>query len=207
MSIVIIFNAPPQSGKDTVVDLIKMIDFQSNMFKSLEHLSFKEPLIELVLRFFDIDRDFWDEHYTSEGKEIKRDWLNGMSQREALIWMSEDCVKPKCGKEFFGEAVAKSIEEDGNTVYLFSDGGFNEELQPIIRKVGAENVFIVRIGRDGYTFEGDSRNYIDVPEIPDENYLYIMNLGDMDDLLDEVYEFIDYLSLRGVFNSKYVVTN
>ena len=34
-----------------------------------------------------------------------------------------------------------------------------------------------------------------------------MNLGDMDDLLDEVYEFIDYLSLRGVFNSKYVVTN
>lgn len=207
MSIVIIFNAPPQSGKDTVVEIIERENRQHGLYKSLHHLSFKEALIDKVLAFFDIDRDTWDEHYTSQGKELPRDWLGGMSQREALIWMSEEVVKPKFGKEFFGKEVAKNINPEGDHIYLFSDGGFNEEVMPIIDLVGAENVFIVYVHRDGHTFENDSRNYINVECIPDFNFQHVFNTGSLEDLREEVVDFLDFLLETGAMPTSYLNTH
>ena len=51
-----------------------------------------------------------------------------------------------------------SLPQEG--VIAVSDGGFPEEIQPVIDHVGAENITIVRIHREGCDFSNDSRNYL-----------------------------------------------
>jgi hypothetical protein len=90
-------------------------------------------------------------------KEKKEFALEGMSRREAMIHVSEDIIKPKKGLDYFGRSVAEEIEEDNN--YALADGGFVEELEPIIEKVGAENIVIVQLTREGHDYSSDSRKY------------------------------------------------
>lgn len=82
------------------------------------------------------------------------------SPREAMIFVSELIQKPNFGDDVFGIAAAESMEEGFNYV---SDSGFKEEAQVQIDTFGAENVLLVKIEREGATFEGDSRSYIDLP--------------------------------------------
>jgi hypothetical protein len=71
--------------------------------------------------------------------------------------VSEDIIKPKKGLDYFGRSVAEEIFEDKN--YALADGGFVEELEPIIEKVGAENIVIVQLTREGCDYSSDSRKY------------------------------------------------
>ena len=47
---------------------------------------------------------------------------------------------------------------EGNN-YALADGGFVEELEPIVQKVGKENVVIVQLTREGHDYSTDSRKY------------------------------------------------
>jgi hypothetical protein len=80
-----------------------------------------------------------------------------MSRREAMIHVSENIIKPKKGLDYFGQSVAEEIEEGKN--YALADGGFVEELEPIVQKVGKENVVIVQLTREGHDYSTDSRKY------------------------------------------------
>lgn len=166
MQKVIIFNAPPRAGKDIAVRHCL------SKFSNSSHHSFKTPLLQETWSAFGLEPahiEYWKEMYDLphiDGgwmKDRKMLYLNGQafSMREALIHTSEVLVKPVKGADYFGFCVAEGLQEGLN---LFSDGGFKEELQPIIEKVGVENVVVIRIHREGHTFEGDSRSYLtDVP--------------------------------------------
>lgn len=110
-----------------------------------------------------------------------------LSIREALIYVSEIIVKTRWGKGFFGKARASSLK-DG---YIYVDGscGFSEELPPLIGRVGQENILLLRIHRDGYTFEGDSRELI--PDGVIDNTVDIYNNGTLEEYLDKVKEEVD----------------
>jgi N-glycosylase/DNA lyase len=40
-----------------------------------------------------------------------------------------------------------------------ADGGFVEELEPLIEKVGSDNIVIVQLTREGHDYSTDSRRY------------------------------------------------
>ena len=57
---------------------------------------------------------------------------------------------------------------------ISADGGFNEELDVFDQQFNIGELIVVRLHRDGYTFENDTRNYlygyhsIDIDIIPDD---------------------------------------
>lgn len=146
----ILFNGPPSSGKDTVCNFL-MSNFNCN------HTSFKKKLIEIALCVSNLSKKEWDSIYTRDLKEIPDKRLAGMSPRQFLIDISENFIKPKFGKNYFGIMAAKNLEHGIN---VFSDSGFLEEIEPIIEEIGKPNILVIRIQREGFDFSGDSRSYL-----------------------------------------------
>lgn len=102
--------------------------------------------------------------------------------REAMIYISEVIMKPRFGDDYFGRVRANNIPD--NEVSIDDSCGFIEELPPLIEKVGSENILLMRIHREGYTFEGDSRSYI--PEGVVDNTIDICNNTSLENFLEEV---------------------
>ena len=148
---IVIFNGPPASGKDEAASLYKEKYGFGN-------LSFKYQLFKETIKHFDVDKRWFMEGYNDRDQKEKKEFaLQGMSRREAMIHVSEDIIKPKKGLDYFGKSVAEEIIGSNN--YALADGGFVEELEPIIKKVGAENIVIVQLTREGCDYSSDSRKY------------------------------------------------
>ena len=148
---IVIFNGTPASGKDAGTEY-----FAKNF--GYEHLSFKYQLFKETFKLFDVSKDwFMDGYHDRKVKEAPSAQLGGLSRREAMIYTSEKHIKPKYGKSFFGDKVSEEIDVNKN--YAISDGGFMEELYPIINKVGYDNMVLVQLVRDGCSYSSDSRRY------------------------------------------------
>jgi hypothetical protein len=148
----IIFNGPPGSGKDEACHFLK-VNY------GYRHLQFKDQLFIDTAEYFNVSLDWFLSDYDNRStKEMPVKELNGFSRRAALIHVSEDIVKKKYGKDYYGLKTAEKI--DSVSDYCFSDGGFIEEVLPVINTVGQDNICIVQLYRNGCYFSSDSRNYI-----------------------------------------------
>lgn len=172
MKKVIILNGPPNCGKDSIADYL----VSPNIHKK----SFKERLTTLTQMIHNVSSEWWEENYTRELKEKPSERLMGLSPREALIKVSETVIKPNYGKDYFGKAAAESLEEGIN---VFSDGGFKEEIIPLMDKVGSDNITIIRIARPNCSFDGDSRNYLEIPSI---NTVDVNNDGSLEEFKEKI---------------------
>jgi hypothetical protein len=147
---IVIFNGPPGSGKDEAAGWFKRRGFA--------HLSFKHYLFRETIAEFGVDTIWFMDGYNNRDiKETPETELRGMSRREAMIHTSEDVIKPKYGKSYFGQKVASQVDIDEE--YVISDGGFIEELEPLIEKIGVENIILVQLVREGCSYSTDSRRY------------------------------------------------
>ena len=171
---VYLFNGAPNSGKDASAGIAKKIMGSGVIF------SFKDKLYELTAKHFGVDLGLFKAMATDRDlKEVKTNVIAhkpntlfqkvmyfilslftviGISPREALIYVSEEIVKPKFGKTFFGDSLRDKILESKALEFFIPDSGFLEELKPLI-EAGLE-VYLVRIHRDGCTFDGDSRTLL-----------------------------------------------
>ena len=156
MKKVIILNAPPGAGKDTIGNRIAMI---APWFCRMR--SFKKPMFEIARAMLgdNIFKMFMDAYNDREQKEKPQAFLNGKSPRQFMIWISEDVIKPQFGNQYFGVRMVEQIRETDDPV-IVTDGGFPEEIKPLI-SAGFE-VNLCRLHRTGYTFEGDSRDYLNM---------------------------------------------
>jgi hypothetical protein len=150
---IIIFNGPPGSGKD-----------EASAFLSINHgfksISFKEQLFKETVKYFDVSLEWFMENYNDRIiKETKVPELDNLSRREALIYVSEEVIKPKYGNRHFGSCAADQIDQVSS--YCFSDGGFVDEIYPLIDTVGANAMCIVQLYRHECSYIGDSRGYVD----------------------------------------------
>ena len=149
---IFLFNGPPRSGKDAAADYFKD--------KGWKHLSFKYQLYKETCNYFGCNYDWFMDRYDDRTvKEVPHMDLGHMSCREAMIYVSEKVVKPKRGLDYFGQQVANEI--DLNKDYAISDGGFVDELIPVINKVGSNNFVLVQLTREGEDYSTDSRRYFD----------------------------------------------
>lgn len=150
---IILLNGPPRSGKDTAAAAI--VEAMQAFHYKMSH-----PLKVAVPAFFGLE----DQKFALERqKDEKLQELFGVSFRQAQINLSEDWAKPTFGKDVFGHIAVRHLRNHSGPgrVCVVSDSGFVEEIVPIVDAFGHRNVLIIQLRRDGCTFEGDSRSYVD----------------------------------------------
>lgn len=153
MAKVIILNGPAGCGKDTLARALVEMGFAKGV------ASFKNPMFNIAMAALGQDayREFLDGYDDRVRKEKPEGFLNGLSRRQFMIAISEQFIKPVFGDDYFGKYLAGNLP-DGDEVFVVSDGGFAGEVAPIV--AAGHDVRIVRLHRDGHTFEGDSRGYL-----------------------------------------------
>jgi hypothetical protein len=153
---VVLINGPPLCGKDVAAEESRQVLYQWGYEPEVRQ--FKSVLFRLVRECYHITPiRFWEIYNNRDLKEEPLPDFNGLSVRQAMIFVSEEVIKPKFGKDFFGIAAASSLEE--GEVNIFSDSGFIEETLPVIEKVGKENTLLIRVYGRG-DFSNDSRDYL-----------------------------------------------
>lgn len=153
MAKVIILNGPAGCGKDTLARALVEMGFAKGV------ASFKNPMFNIAMAALGQDayREFLDGYDDRARKEKPEGFLNGLSRRQFMIAISEQFIKPVFGDDYFGKYLAGNLP-DGDEVFIVSDGGFASEVAPIV--TAGHDVRIVRLHREGYTFDGDSRGYL-----------------------------------------------
>jgi hypothetical protein len=161
MKQVVILNAPPMSGKDTIADL---------MVKHLKATKreFKESLYEAFAEHYRMPLNLVKGICTNrETKDTLLSYFSeqhGITPRQGLIYVSEEVYKPNFGMDYFGQQAANKLISGVN---VFSDGGgWWSELAPIVYK--SDRVLVCRLYRNGYDFSTDSRDYYDEDTMPDD---------------------------------------
>ena len=201
MKTIIVFNAPPNSGKDVSCEyLVKNYGAYHTYFKKrLYEVAAMVANVPLAyMRLVASDRKFKevpDYNFGINGNDV--------SPRQWLIHVSENIVKPLLGKEYFGDCLSNEIRSVKNDLVVVSDGGFQEELlalqyspdYPFDRTI--PRIHVVQLTRQGCSFNNDSRRYFDA-EYLSVNHItcsVIANEGTLDDLymqLDDVMKSCGY---------------
>lgn len=180
---VVVLNAPSRVGKDVGASYLTECINSNREPLIAHHREFKYTLFKITAdmlgisvedflvgynmtvedycdTFLPIYKDYFLQMGVTWWKDIPLYSVNNkvMSKRQALIHTSENIIKPNFGEDAFGKMFVNNLPEEG--VVFVSDGGFKEEILPIIDHIGKENLLIIRINREGYDFSNDSRNYL-----------------------------------------------
>lgn len=152
---ILILNGPPSCGKDTLADaLVEAFGWQKVEFKAalrVDTASVFDVTIESLRKL--------EKNKETPTPLLRHPETNEpMSLRQALIYTSEQVIKPKFGKEHYGLRMLDSLRLSDKDIFVCSDGGFPHEVLPLCD--AGVRVRIMRIDRPGYTFANDSRNYI-----------------------------------------------
>lgn len=151
----VLVNGPPSSGKDTVGELLKEFYpgtvYLTKMAKALKERT--HALYGMGTLAHDTFESMKDEPASS---------FMGITPRQAYINVSEMLMKPVHGSGIWGKLLVEDIERnaEGADLVVVTDSGFASEAAPVMREMGVENITLLRIRRDGTSFEGDSRSYI-----------------------------------------------
>lgn len=173
---VVVFNAPPNTGKDFICDYL-----MNNFF--CNKVEFKGKLRELVKTIYSLSNEQVEWLGLRENKELAQEILGGLSYREAMIDVSENVIKPRYGKDYFAKSLLSELVDF--TINVISDGGFVEEVEYL-----ADNgcdVYVVRIHCNKCDFNNDSRTYL--PESAKWKVVDIVNNKD-DQFIEDIVTYL-----------------
>ena len=226
---VVIFNSPANSGKDIATDMLVNY-FQSGVKLAFKDELYKdtanyfdievEDLVEYhadrslkekpSLLFPKYKRESLKQYFFSLlyviGVLTNSHYLMSLgyySSREALIHVSEDLIKPKYGKDYYGKKLVEKIEDSSERFYFVSDSGYFEEASNVADK--GYNVYIAQLMRYGATFEGDSRSLLnkdDFKEYSNIKFCQIENNSSLDDLYNSIVD-LSYDVVLGEVKERY----
>lgn len=186
---VILLNGPPRCGKDTAGEILAR--------HGAYVTKFAKRLKEMVHRAFGVVEDTRcpAPHYAFETeKDEPQEEFYGATPRNAYIHFSEGCLKPLLGERIFGELVAEELGElelcTARPVNLVAvtDSGFKAEAEVLIEK---HDCVLVRLHRDGCSFDGDSRGYLALPGVETHD---IVNDGTIEDLERKLVEVLNLVT-------------
>ena len=165
--LIIMFNAPPQSGKDTCADEI------IKHFKGVRKVNFKDSLYKRSAAILGYDLSFWtsicqnNEMKDKPMKDIKigTQLIRNATPRDLLIAVAENIIKPEFGNNIFAVDALNSIRQHmlnniGGNIFVMPDCGFDYEADVIKGAFPNAKVVVVQIEREGHTFDNDSRDWV-----------------------------------------------
>lgn len=163
---VVFINGPPGSGKDTLAQHLRAKLRGLQVVKFAGHLKRATHFAHCLFDVADDPGAF------EASKDRPLPEFFGVPPRLAYIAFSERYMKPLHGKDVFGRILVREMDQLarrilGLTGFAISDSGFAEEAQPVIARFGAANCLLIRVHAEarGCTFEGDSRAYIELPNV------------------------------------------
>lgn len=152
---IIILNAPPHCGKDTIADTLR----DNHKFAKTE---FKHTMFSAALALSGLSKEEYMSRYNNRDlKEKPWDKLGGLSCREFMIHISEEVMKPLFGQDVFGKRASSACDfamTCGYNHIVFSDGGFIDEVKALSES--GHKVLVARLRREGFDFGNDSRDYL-----------------------------------------------
>lgn len=164
----ILFNGPPRSGKDTAASYAQAYCLRNRRVpyrRALASYFFDIMAPILAVPAAELIRTYEDE------KDTKK--YNGFSLRELIILFSRTFAWPTFGDNFLAVRTADQwlrpclqrhdpgvTERLGPPVFIISDLGRPSELLPFLPFFDPEDILIIRLYREGYSFENDCRQYV-----------------------------------------------
>lgn len=212
---IVLLNAPRLAGKGVAVDHLRSQGFnlidagcketlhrltmtlfsvpENRYWEIYNDRSLKEvPLPEFKVNINDQEQEALDDvlgyyidHWESGFGDVMSNKMT-LSIREAMIYVSEVVCKPRFGDNFFGISRASKLQE--GLTYIEDSCGFAEELHPLIERVGQDNILLIRIHRDGCTYDGDSRQMI--PDGIITNTIDVYNNGSIEDYFKKIESIV-----------------
>lgn len=162
---IILMNGPPSAGKDLAQNAFPdsvRCKF-ARFVKEGTHGAFGLNLIDYPMDAFETIKD--DPTALFFGK----------SPRAAYIAYSENLMKPFTGdKQVFGKILVRwinSIRDEWSKEnlpelpFIITDSGFRPEAEALVDEFGADNIILIRVRREGFYFDGDSRGYISLADL------------------------------------------
>ena len=219
---IVIFNAPPCAGKDVSADYMHSY-FQSGQRLSFKEALYEDTAkyfgidVKNLIEYHEdrslkeVPSDLFPKHKKHSFKQyffalllvigavFNIRYLMSLgyySSREALIHVSEDIIKPKLGKDYYGLKVLDRVNSSTERYSFASDGGYVEEVLPLLD--AGYNVYIVHLERLGATFDNDSRKLLTEDDFKEEDgnmkyknlkFVKMDNNGSLDDLYKTITDF------------------
>ena len=176
---IVAFNGPPQSGKDTLAEMLANHMDKQGVTLPVRFESLSLPLREIAYSMTGYVGDLDGEDY-ERFKVATFPAFGGVTGRQILIDVSEKFLKPTYGIEIMSNLLIARNASHGPAVLLIRDSGFQIEVDPLIRWVGEDNLYVANVFRDGTSFEGDSREWV-----MHKHHAHYENNGTIDDLKTE----------------------
>lgn len=201
--VVIVLNGPPNSGKDFLADGICKYYSLTHIY--VAHRRFKTALWKATADDFYVNiKDFISLATDRRTKDLPNDMLGGLSPRQAMIKTSEEYIKPLFGNDFFGKALLDEIGYEH--VCVISDGGFGEEIQPLIDSNIIDKIVIVNLNAKDCSFAGDSRRFITKEDFADtDSKVVLLSFYNNKHGETDVQNLISHISVKtGALSNEYL---
>lgn len=196
MTKVIFLNGPPRSGKDFSGKILqesyvgKEQSYQDflRLYKFAEFV--KEGTHGAYGLVYSDSGVLPADSYEAE-KDVPLTDFRGRTPRECYIAYSEAFMKPLHGPRVFGEILRDAVRHIRSGVVAVTDSGFVPEAEVLVEHFGPGNCCLVRLSREGCSFSGDSRSYIDLSHLSVVQY-DIVNPGTPDGLLGNLQPVLEW---------------
>lgn len=188
---IFLINGPPGAGKDTLGHFLTERTVSSAVVK------FAAPIKRAAAGIY--GREDFLAHDNFEVKNEPAAAFLGKSCREVQIAISEQFMKQFHGIDVFGRFLARDItirnQKQDIDNFFVTDSGFLDEAKVLVDTFGADRIILFRIHREGHTFSGDSRGYIDLSELGVQQF-DIKNNGTPEEFCNEAYKIVQDIILN-----------
>lgn len=157
----VILNGPPSSGKSTLAK--EICSALNNGLGEKSKFAITDSFSAPMKHFFSAALG---RQYDTFLRDNPVPELNGFTMRECLIDLAEVYIKGRYGDDIFGRwLIHRALHHPKQLPhYIIVDDGFGgPEINPM------SNYYIIKVVREGKTFEGDNRRYYEKPDITFEN--------------------------------------